>query len=138
QHRYYVNLDPTYSPDNLWTKEGKRLDVFTSRPYLRDPEGNIIHVNGFRKLSDYEQVDGYTDPDFSFGFINHFTLGDFSLNISIDGRIGGIMYAYMWNKMFDTGANPETVTKWRYDEVVKGLTNFVGDGVKVVSGKAVF
>jgi hypothetical protein len=138
QHRYYVNLDSVYSPDNLWTKKGKRLDVFTSRPYLRGPEGQIIHNNGFRQLSDYEAVNGYTDPDFSFGFINNFTLGHFNLGISIDGRVGGIMYAYMWNKMFDTGANPATVNKWRYDEVVNGKTNYVGDGIKVVSGKATY
>ncbi|RZK22700.1 MAG: SusC/RagA family TonB-linked outer membrane protein, partial [Flavobacterium sp.] len=29
QHRYYVNLDPVYSADDLWVKKGERLDTYT-------------------------------------------------------------------------------------------------------------
>jgi TonB-linked SusC/RagA family outer membrane protein len=136
QHRYYINLDPVYSADNLWTKKGARLDAYISEPLLRDPKGQLINDGGFPVLSDYYGNLGYTDPKFSFGFINNFTIKDFIIGVSIDGRIGGIMYDYIWNKMFDTGANPETDTKWRYDQVVLGLINYVGPGVKVVSGEA--
>ena len=134
QHRYYVDLDHVYSADNLWTKKGARLDSYISEPLLRDPQGQLINDGGFPVLSDYSGNLGYTDPKFAFGFINNFTIKDFIIGVSIDGRIGGIMYDYIWNKMFDTGANPETDTKWRYDQVVNGLTNYVGPGVKVVSG----
>jgi TonB-linked SusC/RagA family outer membrane protein len=138
QHRYYVKLDSIYSPDNLWTKKGARLDAYISEPLLRDPKGNLINDGGFPVLSDYNSNLGYQDPNFSFGFINNFTIGNFLVGISIDGRIGGIMYDYIWNKMFDTGTNPETDTKWRYDQVVNGLTNYIGPGVKVVSGEATY
>lgn len=138
QHMYYVNLDSTYSADNLWTKPGKRLDAYIGEPILKDPFGNVINNAGFPILSDYDAVMGYRDPNFSFGFINNFSIGNFLVGISIDGRIGGIMYDYVWNKMFDTGANPETDTKWRYDQVVLGLTNYIGQGVKVVSGDVTY
>jgi len=133
-HRYYVKLDPTYSSDDLWTKKGARMDVYTKNMWERDPDGNIIHVNGVPKKSDYESQMGYGDPDFTFGFINNFRYKNFTLGITIDGRIGGLMYNYIWDKMFDTGANPETDNQYRYDAVVNGLSNYVGEGVKVVSG----
>ncbi|MGK9117838.1 SusC/RagA family TonB-linked outer membrane protein [Olivibacter jilunii] len=137
-HQYYVNLDPVYSSDDLWTKKGARKDVYLKNKWERDPEGNIIHVNGIPKKSDYQSKMGYGDPDFMFGFINNFRLGNFNLGITIDGRIGGLMYNYIWDKMFDTGANPETDNQYRYDAVVNGLSNYVGQGVKVVSGEATY
>ncbi|MBO9728547.1 MAG: SusC/RagA family TonB-linked outer membrane protein [Chitinophaga sp.] len=139
QHRRYVDIDPVYSAKNLWTKEGGRMDVASyTEKALRDPNGNVIHQNGLPLLSTYTQQYGYSDPKFVFGFINNFNYGNWSLGISIDGRIGGVMYDYIYSKMFDTGSNPETDNQWRYDEVVKGLKNYVGNGVKVVSGTVTY
>jgi len=136
-HQYYVDLAPT-TADKLWIKTGARKDVYVSQPLLRDPQGNLILVGGLVASSPYEANMGYTDPKFSFCFVNNFAINNFIIGISIDGRIGGIMYDYIWNKMFDSGTNPETDTKWRYDQVVNGLTNYVGEGVKVVSGEATY
>ncbi|WP_374165314.1 TonB-dependent receptor domain-containing protein [Arcticibacter sp. MXS-1] len=136
QHEYYVDLDPVYSSKNPWVKTGGRRDVFAQTEHaLRDPQGNMIHQNGLPMLSKFVEPFGYTDPKFSFGFINNLTFGNVSLGINIDGRIGGIMYDYIYNKMFDTGSAPETDNQFRYDEVVNGLKNYVGQGVKVVSGE---
>lgn len=136
-HNYYTKLGPN-APDRLWVKAGARTDVYESQPLLRDPQGNLILVGGLVASGAYPANMGYTDPKFSFGFSNNFTIHDFIIGLSIDGRIGGIMYDYIWNKMFDSGSNPETDTKWRYDQVVNGLTNYVGEGVKVVSGEATY
>lgn len=139
QHRYYATLDPIYSADNPWTKVGARLDVYAETEHaLRDPEGNMIHQNGLPMLSKFKEKYGYKDPKFSFGFINNFTLGNLSLGVNVDGRIGGLMYDYIYNKMFDTGSAPETDNQYRYDEVVNGLKNYVGKGVKVVSGDVTY
>ena len=135
QHRYYVQLDPVYSSDNLWTKKGARVDSYLIYDWLRDPKGNIIHESGFPVESDYQSKIGYGDPDFSFGWINDFQIGRISIGLNIDGRIGGIMYDDIWDDMFETGASPETDTKWRYDQVVNGKNNYVGQGVKIVSGE---
>lgn len=133
-HNYLVDLDPLYSSDNLWTKKGERMDVYTAKKYLRDNAGNIINNNGIPLQSNYPSKLGTTDPSFSFGFINNFSLGNFTLGVNIDGRIGGLMYNYIWNKMWDTGSQPETDNQYRYDEVVNGLKNFVAPGSKVISG----
>ncbi|RXF68279.1 SusC/RagA family TonB-linked outer membrane protein [Arcticibacter tournemirensis] len=139
QHEYVVKLDPIYSPNNLWYTAGARRDVFAQTEHaLRDPQGNMIHQNGLPMLSKFVEPFGYKDPKFSFGFINNFTFGNVSLGVNIDGRVGGIMYNYIYNKMYDTGSAPETDNQFRYDEVVNGLKNYVGNGVKVVSGEVTY
>ena len=138
QHLYYVDIDSVYSPDNLWVKKGQRVDTYLSSYWLRDPGGNIIYNNGYPVESDYSKKYGYGDPDFSFGFMNNFTIGNFLIGVNIDGRIGGLMYNYVYDKMFDTGTNPETDNQYRYDEVVNGLINYVGKGVKVISGEVAY
>jgi TonB-linked SusC/RagA family outer membrane protein len=138
QHRYYVNIDSVYSAKTPWVKKGQRLDTYTEYYWLTDPSGNVIHNNGMPVESDYVKKYGYGDPDFSFGFINNFTIGNFWVGLNIDGRIGGLMYDYIWDKMFDTGTNPETDNQFRYDEVVNGAKNYVGRGVKVTSGEVTY
>lgn len=135
QHRYYVDIDPVYSTKNQWVKPGKRMDYYAAtEKALRDPQGNIIHsADGNVWLSSYKQLYGYSDPDFTFGFINSFRWRDWVLSIGIDGRIGGLMDNYVYGKMFDTGSAPETDTEYRYDEVVNG-GKYIGKGVKVISG----
>lgn len=134
QHRYYVNLDPVYSAQSPWVKKKERLDTYTDYYWLRDPDGNVIHNNGYPVESDYKQKYGYSDPSFSFGFINTFSYKNFTASLNIDGRVGGLMYNYIYDKMWDSGTNPESDNEYRYDEVVNGLTNYVGKGVKVLSG----
>jgi TonB-linked SusC/RagA family outer membrane protein len=138
QHRYYNVLDPVYSADNPWVKKGQRLDTYTAYYWLRDPEGNVIHASGYPVESDYVKQYGYGEPDFSFGFINNFSYKNWNLGVNIDGRIGGLMYNYLYDKMWDTGTNPDSDNQFRYDQVVNGLNNYVGKGVKVVSGNVVF
>lgn len=138
QHVYYKTIDPEYSPDDAFTKVGERVDVYTKKTFLRDPNGNIIHQNGYPVKSEYFYKMGYGDPDFSFGFSNTVNWKNVIFGISIDGRIGGLMYNNIWSKMFDTGVNPETDNQHRYDEVVNGLTNYIGNGVKVKEGEVKF
>ena len=134
QHRYYVDLDPVYSADNLWVKKEERLDAYTDNYWVKDPSGNVIYESGYPVWSDYQKKLGFSDPDFSFGFINNFNYKNWSLGINIDGRIGGLMYNYVYDKMFDSGTAPETDNIYRYNQVVLGQNNYVGTGVKVVSG----
>lgn len=135
QHRYFVNIDSVYSKKDQWTKSGKRLDYYAqTEKVLRDPNGNMIHTSdGNVWLSQYKQLYGYKDPNFTFGFVNTFIYKNWTLGISFDGRIGGLMDNYIYGKMFDTGSAPETDTQYRYDEVVNGK-KYIGKGVKVISG----
>ncbi|MFV0591452.1 MAG: SusC/RagA family TonB-linked outer membrane protein [Draconibacterium sp.] len=134
-HRYYHKLDPVYSPDNLWTKVGGRVDNYVDRYWLTDSEGNIVHKsNGMPWKSDYSKSWGYSDPDFIWGLGNRITWKRFNLNFNFDGRVGGLMYNYTEYKMWDTGSHPDSDNQWRYDEVVNDKQNYVGNGIKVVSG----
>ncbi|WP_460761244.1 SusC/RagA family TonB-linked outer membrane protein [Niabella terrae] len=135
-HRYWVDLDSVYSTDDNWHKKGTRLDVYTTNEWALDPEGNYINVGGKPIKNPFQTQIGYGDPDFSFGFINDFYWGNFIFGLNIDGRIGGLMYNYIYDKMFDTGANPETDNEYRYNQVVNGDNSFTAPGVKIVSGSA--
>ncbi|MCF3110389.1 SusC/RagA family TonB-linked outer membrane protein [Niabella sp. CC-SYL272] len=135
-HRYWVDLDSVYSTDDNWHKKGTRLDVYTTNEWARDPNGDYINVGGKPIKNPYATQIGYGDPNYSFGFINEFSLGNLIFGINIDGRIGGLMYNYIWDKMFDTGSNPETDNQFRYNQVVNKDNTFTAPGVKIVSGKA--
>lgn len=138
-HSYLKDLDPVYSPDNLWTYEGARRDVYLQRPWLRNNQGNLIHSNGgFPIRSDYTSVIGHSDPDFIWGLTNSLSYKNFNLHLSFDGRVGGMLYNYTNNKMWDTGSHPDSDNQWRYDEVVNGNRSYVGNGVRVVSGAATY
>ncbi|PZP49689.1 MAG: SusC/RagA family TonB-linked outer membrane protein [Pseudopedobacter saltans] len=137
-HSYWVDLDPIYSTDDNWHKRGMRTDVYTVNEYAKDPNGNYINVAGLPSKNPYASQIGYGDPKFSFGFINNFTVGNFLFGVNFDGRIGGLMYNYIWDKMFDTGANPETDNQNRYNQVVNKDNSFTSSGVKITSGTATY
>ncbi|GGH20749.1 SusC/RagA family TonB-linked outer membrane protein [Sphingobacterium alkalisoli] len=138
-HQYYKELDPVYSSDNLWTKAGGRVDNYTITDWLRDPQGNVVHTNGgLPQQGRYAYAVGYSDPKFIWGFTNSFTYRNFDLQLSFDGRVGGLLYNYSAYKMWDTGSHPDSDNQWRYDEVVNGNKSYVGNGVKVVSGSVSF
>lgn len=138
-HQYYKELDPVYSPDNLWTKVGGRVDNYTITDWLRDPQGRVIHTDGgLPQQGQYAYAIGYSDPKFIWGFTNSFTFRDFDLQLSFDGRVGGLLSNYTAYKMWDTGSHPDSDNQWRYDEVVNGNESYVGNGVKVVSGSVSF
>ena len=135
-HEYYKTLDKVYSSDNLWTKAGERRDAYVTEPWEKDPQGNVVHQdNGLPLMSKYPGRIGYMDPSWIWGFTNSITYRNFIFSFSFDGRVGGLMYEYMNNKMWDTGAHPESDNQYRYDEVVNHRTTYIGKGVKVLSGE---
>ncbi len=134
--RYFARLDDEFSADNLWTKVGARTDYYVYKGYEKAPDGQyIINNNGLMIRSQYDAFVGYTDPDLEYGLANVFKWKDFTLTLNFDGRIGGKSWANTEFYMLETGAHPDTDNQWRYDEVVNGKKNYVGEGVKVVSGE---
>ena len=50
---FYGQIDPVYSTQKPWVKEGERWDWLSAYDYQRDPAGNIIHGNdGMPLISD--------------------------------------------------------------------------------------
>ena len=133
--KYFAKLDPEFSSKKPWIKEGARTDYVTYADYEYDDKGNMIHQAGYPVVSDYEKQQGYSDPDWIWGWMNTVSYKNFSLSFTIDGRVGGFSYSNTNQALWNSGAHIESDNQWRYDEVVNGLTNYVGQGVKVVSGR---
>lgn len=134
-HTYYSRIDAEYSADNIFVGVGKRKDYYAYKDLVKDPQGNVIHQsNGYPTSSNYNSLAGYTDPDFEFGFANTFRYKNLSMTMNFDGRVGGVCYAQTEFRMLESGSHPDTDNQWRYDEVVNGKKNYVGPGVKIVSG----
>lgn len=131
---YYHKIDENYSTDRTWVKAGTRWDWFEVNDWERDPDGNIIHSGGMPVLSNYPKEAGYERPDWVWGFTNHVSYKNFTLDVSFDGRVGGSAYNRLEQAMWNSGVHADSDNQWRYDEVVNGKTNYVGQGVKIVSG----
>ncbi len=136
---YYHKIDPEYSTDRPWVAPGERWDWMGGvRDWQRDSEGNIIHLNGKPQLMKYDR-DGFNEfPDWIWGFTNDFKYKNFNLSFTFDGRVGGYAYNMVQQAMWHSGTHPDSDNQWRYDEVVNGKKNYIGEGVKVVSGDVTY
>lgn len=136
--RYYTKLDPLYSEDKPWVRVGERYDAYVLYDYLRDPNGNIIHNAGKPLYSDYTSRFGYSDPDWIWGFNSALKYKNFQLSISMDGRVGGLTQTITEMYMWRAGSHPNSVVDERYLDATIGGSNYIGDGVKIVSGTATY
>jgi TonB-linked SusC/RagA family outer membrane protein len=115
-------------------KVGERTDVFRGWDWERSPDGQIVYnSNGFPKYIDHEVNMGNTDPDFIFGVNNSLAYKSFGLSFSFDGRIGGVMYNGLEQKLFEGGMHTGTANAFR-DEAYAGNATYTGAGVVVTGG----
>ena len=124
---YYGDVDPVYSTQKPWVAKGERWDWISAYDYQRDSEGNIIHNSG---------IQGYTSPDWIWGLSTTLRWKNFTFDIAVDGRVGGLAHAQTEQALWNSGAHIDSDNQYRYEEVVNGNITFVGDGVKLVSGSA--
>ena len=134
---YYHKIDPIYSTQKPWVAEGERWDWVAIYDYQRDPEGNIVHgSNGFPLVNKFTTLKGYSEPDWIWGLSTSVNWKGITLSITIDGRVGGVGYSMTDQAMWNSGAHIDSDNQYRYEEVVNNNKTFIGQGVKVVSGKA--
>ena len=127
---------------DIYVKKGDRLDLYQGRSYARTADGKIINDNGGRPIVyPKNQVFGYSNPDWVWGFINKFRYKSFSLTVQIDGRVGGTMENYLRRQTFRGGRHIETVEgtmgEARYQDYL-GNKSWVGEGVKITSGTPIY
>lgn len=136
---YYTKLDETYSEKKPWVKVGERTDAFVSRDFVRDPEGNLVFSNGRLQIHPYTSNFGWRDPDWVWGLNTSVRYKNFTLYVSMDGVIGGITGSRTESYMWQNGVHPNSVTPERALDVANpGSKNYIGEGVKVVSGEATY
>lgn len=133
---YWDRLDPEFTSNNPWIYEGARTDNYLIYDWVRDPEGNIVHSNGFPVLDTNLSVQGYTRPDYVWAFINNFKYKDFSLSLSFDGRVGGTFHSRTNQSLWNSGAHPDSVNQFR-EAATNGINNYVAPGVVVTSGELI-
>ena len=136
----YTKLDSLYSGDKPWIKVGERTDFYLYNDYLKDPEGNIIHnSSGLPQYSSYLSNAGYSDPKYIWGINANLSYKNLDLSISADGRVGGLAQTITEMYMWRSGSHPNSVTPERYlDATVASSKNYLGTGVKVVSGTVTY
>jgi TonB-linked SusC/RagA family outer membrane protein len=137
---YYTKLDSVYSSKNPWVKVGNRVDALVSRDLVKVPgTGELIFDGGRLQYSQYDSNFGWTDPDFVWGFNTTIKHKAFSLFLSFDGVAGGLMNTRTESYMWQSGGHPNSITPERaLDVATPGSENFLGKGVKVVSGTATY
>ena len=117
----------------------ERTDSYYTTVWLRSPDGQVIlNANsGLPTRDPFPRKVGYLNPDWRFGFQNTFTYGNFSLDIDVDGLVGGIFWSRTLEKMWWGGKHPNSTT-YRDAEYAAGEPVYVPDGVNVVSGEVVY
>lgn len=133
---FFTRLDSQYSVNNRdWVKVGKRVDYYTINQYQTDNKGDIVFNNGVPTYKPILSLAGYTDPDWIWGFNTNLHYKGFSLSLSMDGRVGGLAQSTTEMYMWISGNHPNSLTEARYQDATNpGTKNFLGKGVKVVSG----
>lgn len=131
---YYDKLDPVFSTDQPWVQKGNRWDWISVYDYDRAPDGSIIHSGGYPVISKFASLLGYSSPDYIVGLTNTVQWKNLSLSFTIDGRVGGMMFNTMNQALWNSGTHIDSDNSYRYDQVVNGLNNYVGQGSVVVSG----
>lgn len=137
---YYTRMDSVYSVKGRdWVQKGKRADFYTINEYQTDNSGNIVFSNGVPTYKPILSLAGYSDPDWTWGFNTSFKYKNLALNISLDGRVGGLAQSVTEMYMWRSGNHPKSLTQERYlDATNAGSKNYLGEGVKVVSGSIVY
>lgn len=136
---FYTKLDPVFFEDYPWVKVGERVDYFTLYDFQRDPQGNLINQNGLPLFNPKSSKFGNSDPDWIWGASTTLTFKNFNFNIAFDGRVGGLAQTTTEMYMWRAGSHPSSVTPERYlDATVANSKNYIGEGVKVVSGTVTY
>ncbi|HTG57406.1 MAG TPA: hypothetical protein VL943_14110, partial [Niabella sp.] len=113
---------------------GDRTDVYRNWDWQRSPDGQIVYdATGYPAYIDHVVNIGLTDPDFIFGITNAFNYKNLGLSFSFDGRIGGVMYNSVEQKLYEGGMHPGTANSYRDDAYEKKNT-YIGQGVVVTEG----
>jgi TonB-linked SusC/RagA family outer membrane protein len=133
-NRRYLKAAPLGQTKDGDIRVGERLDKLYISAYQRTPGGQLIlDNNGFPIDDPFRRPIGNSSPDWIFGVQNTFSYRNFSLNISVDGRVGGLMYSTTNQKMWWGGTHPGTVNQYR-DDANNGLATYIAKGVVVVEG----
>lgn len=115
-------------------KTGDRTDAIYARTWETDNHGNVVYdSNGNPVATPYNVKLGYSDPKWGFGITNNFRYKQFSLKVSIDGRVGGKIFDGVQAQLYDAGNEVAEVNSYR-DDAYLGKATYQPAGVVVTNG----
>lgn len=117
-------------------KVGDRADSFYATVWQKSADGQVIlNPNTRMPIRDsYAKNIGHLEPNWRFGFQNRFNIHDVTVNLDIDGSIGGLINSVTHEKMWWGGKHPSS-TKYREAEYNAGKYVYVPEGVIVTGGE---
>lgn len=117
-------------------KVGDRADSFYATVWQKSADGQVIlNPNTRMPIRDsYAKNIGHLEPNWRFGFQNRFNIHDVTVNLDIDGSIGGLINSVTHEKMWWGGKHPSS-TKYREAEYSAGKYVYVPEGVIVTGGE---
>lgn len=88
-----------------------------------DASGNVVFnpASGYAVRGDLQQI-GQGTPPLTMGITNNFRYKNFSLNVLIDGKFGGIIYSNMYQYAYRFGLPQETLPGRETGITVTGVT----------------
>lgn len=115
-----------------------RADAYYDQVWQKSADGQVIlNPNTGMPIRDtYPTILGHFRPDWQFGFTNTFRIKDFTVNLDIDGSIGGVMRSQTIEKMWWGGKHPSS-TLHRQAEYDAGQNVYKPEGVVVTGGELV-
>ncbi len=116
--------------------QNERIDNYYATGWMKTADGQLIvsAETGLPSKDPNPQLFGHTDPNWMFGLQNHFKYKNLSLDVDIDGSIGGVIRSLSVEKMWWGGKHPNSV-EYRDAEYAAGHPVYVPDAVNVISGE---
>jgi len=88
----------------LIAKVGGTTTAIYGYGFVRSPDGQIVYdKKGLPAYPNDIQLIGDASPDWKAGLFNSFKLGNFALNVTVDGQYGGIIYSQTHHKLTQQG-----------------------------------
>ncbi|SEK27460.1 SusC/RagA family TonB-linked outer membrane protein [Parapedobacter koreensis] len=88
---------------------GERMGDMYGSVYLRDPDGNIVYINGDAQNDPVQQKLGNYNPDWMAGINNAFSYKGVVASFLIDWKQGGEFYSYMYVRGNEAGQLVESL-----------------------------
>lgn len=108
---------------SIIAKVGGTTSAIYGFGFVRSPDGQIVYDSaGLPAYPDLIQHIGDASPDWKAGLTNTFSIGNFTMNVTIDGQYGGMIYSMTHHKLAEQG-------KLNSNEMGRADGYIIGDGV---------
>ncbi|AWW30561.1 SusC/RagA family TonB-linked outer membrane protein [Echinicola strongylocentroti] len=131
-----VDVESFGTTTSRFLKEGDRADAYYATVWQKSADGQVIldANTGLPTKDPYPTKIGHLDPNWRLGIQNRFRIGDFQVDMDVDGAWGGLIRSLTIEKMWWGGKHPNSVL-YRDQEYAAGEPVYVPEGVVVTGGE---